>query len=79
MLPIFPHKPIGRSMDDGPHAKGRSAKEQAFYECYGSTSIVGLFRVVLTIGELWNGPTTVLGWLSPGKVRQDPDARLRPR
>lgn len=52
MVPIQPAKPIDQRMNNSAGSAGRAVREQAYYDEYGSDSIVAFSRLLLAASEL---------------------------
>lgn len=63
---IFPSRSPVQQRDDHRRIDVRAAEEQAFYDCYGSDSIVGFFRCIEALSALGDAPILAFGRLVLG-------------
>lgn len=79
MVPIFPVKLNSQWRNDSADVNIRAAKEQKFYDHYGSDSIVGFFRFIQAVSELLDAPTMLFDRLSSRRFQQHRVTLPRPR
>ena len=69
MLPIPPSKSSALRIEDAASIKIRVAKEQTFYEEYGTDSIVAIFRFIQSAHEISDALATLFDGLFAEKFR----------
>lgn len=79
MSPIVTFKSRHQWINDSKNVTDRAAKEQAYYEQYGSDSIIGFFHLLQTLSALATMPRTWLDGSSHESPRKHPATRLSSR
>jgi len=79
MSPIVTFKSLHQWINDSKNVTDRAGKEQAFYDQYGSDSIIGFFHLLQALSALADMPRTWLNGSSHERPRKRPATRLGSR